>query len=218
MPWKPVVGHFVVAKLDGKVRQVLALAWNSGTGAVRVDWPLQTPANSSHRYSRMGSTVIDKSCFEPLDPEGFSAVTERQRLVGREPTVVSAKDGPLSDGNALEIPKEEANAGEETVKQDAGADLDDRVLILRDSELTFPAIAKQLTLPGAAAAHTCFLRALARRSPDERTILRQRELRRLDALASQISKRSDLEANEVQARLKLIDQLRDLMFTEELEN
>ena len=93
MPWKPVVGHFVVAKLDGKVRQVLALAWNSGTGAVRVDWPLQTPANSSHRYSRMGSTVIDKSCFEPLDPEGFSAVTEGQRLVGRQPTVVSVKDG-----------------------------------------------------------------------------------------------------------------------------
>ena len=54
MPWKAVAGHFVVAQLDGKVRQVLALAWNSGTGAVRVDWPLQTPANSSHRYSRIG--------------------------------------------------------------------------------------------------------------------------------------------------------------------
>ena len=93
MPWKPVAGHFVVAKLDGKVRQVLALAWKSGTGAVRVDWPLQTPANSSHQYSRMGSTVIDKSYFEPLDPEGFRAVTEGQRLVGREPMVVSAKDG-----------------------------------------------------------------------------------------------------------------------------
>jgi len=93
MPWKPVGGHFVVAKLDGKVRQVLVLAWNSGTGAVRVDWPLQTPSSSSHRYSKMGSTVIDKSCFEPLDPEGFSAVTERQRQVGREPTAVFVKDG-----------------------------------------------------------------------------------------------------------------------------
>ena len=93
MPWKPVAGHFVVAKLDGKVRQVLVLAWNSGTGSVRVDWPLQTPANSSHRYSRMGSTVIDKSCFEPLDPEGFSAVTVRRRQVSHEPTVVSVKDG-----------------------------------------------------------------------------------------------------------------------------
>jgi hypothetical protein len=93
MPWKPVAGHFVVAKLNGKVRQVLVLAWSSGTGAVRVDWPLQTPNNSSHRYSRMGSTVIEKSCFEPLDPEGFSAVTERQCQVGREPTVVSVRDG-----------------------------------------------------------------------------------------------------------------------------
>jgi len=124
----------------------------------------------------------------------------------------------LCDGDALEIPKEEANAGEDTVKQDTGADLDDRVLILRDSELTFPAIAKQLKLPGAAAAHTCFLRALAHRSPDERTLLRQRELRRLEALANQISKRSDLETQQVQERLKLIDQLRDLMFMEELES
>ena len=93
MPWKPVAGHFVVAKLDGKVRQVLVLAWNSGTGAVRVDWPLQTPANSSHRYSRMGNTVIDQSCFEPLDPESFRAVTVGQRQVGYEPTGVVVKDG-----------------------------------------------------------------------------------------------------------------------------
>jgi hypothetical protein len=85
MPWKPVTGHFVVAKLDGKVRQVLVLAWNSGTGAVRVDWPLQTPNSSPHRYSRMGSTVIDKSCFEPLDPESFRAVTVGQIAVGYEP-------------------------------------------------------------------------------------------------------------------------------------
>ncbi len=93
MPEKPVAGHFVVAKLDGKVRQVLVLAWNSGTGAVRVDWPLQTPANSSHRFSRMGSTKIDASNFEPLDPEGFRAVTVGQRQVGDKPTGVVVKDG-----------------------------------------------------------------------------------------------------------------------------
>ncbi len=93
MPWTPIAGHFVVAKLDGKVRQVLVLAWHSDTGAVRVDWPLQTPANSSRRYSRMGSTTIDKSCFEPLDPEAFSAVTERQRSVGRERPAVTVTEG-----------------------------------------------------------------------------------------------------------------------------
>ena len=124
----------------------------------------------------------------------------------------------LSDGDALEIPKEEPNVGEDTVKQDTGADLDDRVLILRDSELTFPAIAKQLELPGAAAAHTCFLRALARRSPDERSFFRQRELRRLEALANQVNKRSDLGTNQIQERLKLIDELRGLMFIEEPES
>jgi hypothetical protein len=92
MPWMPIAGHFVVAKLDGKVRQVLVTAWNSDTGAKRVDWPLQTPANSSHRYSRMGSTKLVASNFEPLDPEGFRAVTVDQRQVGREPTGVVAKE------------------------------------------------------------------------------------------------------------------------------
>ena len=107
--------------------------------------------------------------------------------------------------------------GEDSVSQDTSADLDDRVLILRDSELTFPVIAKQLKLSGAVAAHTCFLRALARRSPNERTLFRQRESRRLEALAYQISKRSDLDTKQVQERLKLIDQLRSLMFIEEPE-
>jgi hypothetical protein len=93
MPWKPIAGHFVVAKLNGKVRQVLVIAWNSHTGAVRVDWPLQTSNNSSHRYSRMGNTVIDKSCFEPLDPESFRAVTVGHRQVGYKPTGVAIKDG-----------------------------------------------------------------------------------------------------------------------------
>jgi len=83
----------VVAKLDGKVRQVLVTAWNSDTGAVRVDWPLQTPSHSSNRYSRIGSTKIDPSNFEPLDPEGFRAVTVDQRPASRKPTGVVVNDG-----------------------------------------------------------------------------------------------------------------------------
>ena len=93
MPWMPIAGHFVVAKLDGKVRQVLVTAWNSYTGAVRVDWPLQTPANSSHRYSRTGSTKIDSSNFEPLDPEAFRAVTVGQSQVGNKSNEVVMEDG-----------------------------------------------------------------------------------------------------------------------------
>ncbi len=124
----------------------------------------------------------------------------------------------LSDGDAVEIPKEEANAGENTVSQGTSIDLDDRVLILRDSELTFPAIAKQLKLPGAAAAHSCFLRALARQSPDERSLFRQRELLRLEALAHKISQRSDLGTKQLQERLTLIDELRGLMFIEKPES
>ena len=92
MPWMPITGHFVVAKLDGKVRQVLATAWNSSTGAVRVDWPPQPPASSPHPFSRVANTKIDRTRFEPLDPEGFRAVTVGERRVGRAPTEVVVRD------------------------------------------------------------------------------------------------------------------------------
>jgi len=76
MPWKPVADQFVVANLGGKVRQLLVTAWNSDTGAVKVDWPPQVPAAASpNRFSHQGRTNVDKALYEPLDPEGFSAAT-----------------------------------------------------------------------------------------------------------------------------------------------
>ena len=39
MPWKPVTGQIVFARLDGQVREVTVTAWDSYTGTVRVDWP-----------------------------------------------------------------------------------------------------------------------------------------------------------------------------------
>jgi len=44
MPWKPIAGQVVLARLDGKVRQVLVTAWDSYTGAVKVDWPPENGA------------------------------------------------------------------------------------------------------------------------------------------------------------------------------
>ena len=77
MPWKPVTGQLVLARLDGKVRQLLVTAWNSDTGAVKVDWPPQTHSEvSRNRFSHTGKTKIDKTLYEPLDPDAFRTLTQ----------------------------------------------------------------------------------------------------------------------------------------------
>jgi len=66
----------VVAKLGGKVRQILVTAWNSDTGAVKVDWPPQVPfAVSPNRFSHSGGTSVAKALYEPLDPDAFLTAT-----------------------------------------------------------------------------------------------------------------------------------------------
>jgi len=77
MPWKPIAEQLVIATLDGKVRKILATAWNSDTGAVQVEWP--PPAvGSPHRYSSTRRTTINQDRYEPLDLEAFSAATKRK--------------------------------------------------------------------------------------------------------------------------------------------
>ncbi len=76
VPWKPVTEQFVVANLGGKVRTLLVTAWNSDTGAVKVDWPPQVPfARSPNRFSHAGRTSVDKARYEPIDPEAFLSAT-----------------------------------------------------------------------------------------------------------------------------------------------
>jgi len=76
MPWKPVTGQVVVARIDGYVRELLVVAWNSGNGDVRVAWPRHNPAVTPlHRFSTVRTTQISKAHYEPLDPDGFGAAT-----------------------------------------------------------------------------------------------------------------------------------------------
>jgi hypothetical protein len=76
MPWKPVAEQFVVARLGGKVRKLLVTAWNSDTGAVKVDWPPQTAAvMSRNRFSHTGKTKIEPALYEPLEPDAFRIAT-----------------------------------------------------------------------------------------------------------------------------------------------
>ena len=77
MTWKPVTGQVVIARLDGQVREVNVLAWNSISGAVKVAWPPQNPAVVPHRrYSTVRQTEIAVACYEPLDPVSFRAETK----------------------------------------------------------------------------------------------------------------------------------------------
>jgi hypothetical protein len=76
MTWKPISDQIVVANVDGKVRQLLVTAWDSYTGAIKVDWPRHHPALvSANLFSHAGKTKIAQSDFEPLDPDSFRAAT-----------------------------------------------------------------------------------------------------------------------------------------------
>jgi hypothetical protein len=76
LPWKPITEQFVVANLGGKVRQLLVAAWNSDSGAVKVEWPPPSPTFSSrHRYRAVPVTRLEIASYEPLDPDGFLTAT-----------------------------------------------------------------------------------------------------------------------------------------------
>jgi len=77
MAWKSVTGLIVFARLDGQVREAAVTAWDSYTGAVRVDWPPETPATVSRfRPPRLRMTELDEARYEPLDPIAFRANTK----------------------------------------------------------------------------------------------------------------------------------------------
>jgi len=76
MSWKPITEQWVVAHVDGKVRQLLVTAFDSYSGAIRVGWPPQDPASVSQgRHSRARQRLIEKSAYEPLDPDAFRTAT-----------------------------------------------------------------------------------------------------------------------------------------------
>ncbi len=76
MAWKPITEQFVVAHLGGKVRQILVTAWDSSSGAIKVDWPILNPPRVGHNpYPHARKTTIEKSHYEPLDPDAFKIAT-----------------------------------------------------------------------------------------------------------------------------------------------
>lgn len=76
MTWKPVIGQTVVARLDGRVREVLVTDWESFSGAVMVEWPPQRPSAAPRVSPNVGRTKIAEAEYEPLDPESFRLATK----------------------------------------------------------------------------------------------------------------------------------------------
>lgn len=76
MTWKPVTGQAVVARLDGRVREVLVTDWESYSGAVKVAWPPQPPSLVLRFSPNARKTQIAEAQYEPLDPESFRSATK----------------------------------------------------------------------------------------------------------------------------------------------
>jgi hypothetical protein len=85
---------------------------------------------------------------------------------------------------------------------------DDQALMLRDQGRPFTGIATLLELDSPAAAAASFNRALRQRPRAEQERLRNREMERLDALASKLRSRADLSGEEIVRRMRGVKQQR----------
>jgi DNA-binding transcriptional MerR regulator len=81
-------------------------------------------------------------------------------------------------------------------------DRDEKALVLREQGRPFGGIAEMLALESAGAANASFNRALRLRPKAEQLRLRNREMARLDALASRLRGREDLSVEEIVRRLR----------------
>jgi len=81
-------------------------------------------------------------------------------------------------------------------------DRDEKALLLRDLGRPFASIAEILELDSARAANAAFNRALRGRPKAEQSLLRSREMARLDAVASRLRGRDDLSVAEIVRRLR----------------
>lgn len=93
-------------------------------------------------------------------------------------------------------------------------ELDERVLASRSQGLPFGAIAREFALPGPGDAYQAFLRAFRRHPLLDRARVRQEELARLEYLRTVVQDRADLTPEELQARLRAIQRMRDAILAD----
>ncbi|MEY2567923.1 MAG: hypothetical protein QOE35_2452 [Actinomycetota bacterium] len=89
--------------------------------------------------------------------------------------------------------------------------VDEQALELRSSGKSFSSIAKALGLERAHDANEAFIRALRRRAPKARKVIREAEAGRLEALATKVRARDDLTPEQTKKRLRSVERLRQTL-------
>lgn len=95
------------------------------------------------------------------------------------------------------------------MRRRTGREIDEEALSLRDTGLTYSAVARSLEIRRAVDAHSAFLRALRQRHGDERAKLAQREVARLDELETRIRTRDAADPTKMERRLVALSKLRE---------
>jgi hypothetical protein len=101
---------------------------------------------------------------------------------------------------------EEQRAG--PTGREPAADVDEQVLSLRESNVSYSSIAKRLELRRASDAHRAFIRAVATRTPVEQQALVAKERTRLDRLEAHIRIRDADDPEKLDRRLGAVESLR----------
>lgn len=94
------------------------------------------------------------------------------------------------------------------MRRKTGREVDEEALSLRDTGLTYSAVARSLEIRRAVDAHSAFLRALKQRDGDERAKLAEREAARLDQLETRIRTRDAADPTKMERRLVALAKLR----------
>jgi hypothetical protein len=93
--------------------------------------------------------------------------------------------------------------------QPNGANDDLKVIALRRSGKSYASIAREMNFPRPSEATTAFFAAVRRSPPDERTVLQDEEMGRLQRLEDRVRANAELEPVDRDRRLEIVGRMRD---------
>lgn len=119
-------------------------------------------------------------------------------------------NGPRKDA-LRSVPVDTDQAPDGDAPGDSKADLEGRIIALRESGRSFAAIARQLGIPRAVDAQAAFVKAVRHQPEADRRTLVQSETGRLDDLEKRIRRDDGQDPERAQRRLVALEKLRRAM-------